>query len=198
MKKIAVLFMVTGLVGCNEYSIQESGRNTFLLNQKNGKVSIIENGKIIGLPKYDLAKEIKLTVNGSFRSLIDFNVETKQITDKVLYRLELEGHKFKVKGEEGTYTTKSRDFAWYPNVVKDYNYDGITLQFRDSDGFTLIEHKVSVNSNYTRVVDHEGNITGMSIEGQFTVDPILASRVTSLGYLYQMKAVEAYAVEQEP
>lgn len=196
MKKIMAVFVIGALVGCNDYSIQESGRNSFLLNQKTGKVSVIEDGKVIGLPEFDLGKEIKLVDSGSFSSLVDFNVKTKQVGDKILYKLYLEGYKLQVKNETGAYDTKSKDFSWYPKTIKDFEFDGITLQFKDSDGFTLIKHKVSVNINYTRVVDLDNNVTGLTFEGRFTVDPILASRVSSLGYLYQMSAVEAYAAKQ--
>ncbi|KAB1176194.1 hypothetical protein [Photobacterium damselae] len=193
MKINLIFVLVLGIVGCHDYSIQKSGRFSFLLNQKTGQVSIIESDKVINLPKYDLRKEIKHSISGNFYKLVDFNIETKQIINRLLYKIELKGHKFKIKNEAGAYITKTKDFSWYPEAVKDRIYDAITLQFKDDDGFTLIEQTVLINSNSTKLVDYQDNVTGLMLEGEFAVDPILASRVTSLSYLYNMETIMLYA-----
>ena len=85
---------------------------------------------------------------------------------------------------------KKEDFEWFANEIKNNEYDAITVQLSDIDGFTLVEKEIFLSKNYIRFSDGEGKVSGFQYEGSFIVNPLLISEVTSLSYTYRINSLE--------
>ena len=194
MKKTLLILSLVILSGCqqeaNNFDIKNVGNNTYLINQKSGDLSVVDNGKLINLQKYKLPKQNKHTLSGSFKDKLKFKVDTKFIVDRIYYRLTLEGYVSTELNEQGQYVEKKEDFEWFANEIKNNEYDAITIQLSDIDGFTLVEKEIFLSKNYIRFSDGEGKVSGFQYEGSFIVNPLLISEVTSLSYTYRINSLE--------
>ncbi len=201
MKKFVILFALLSLTGCqNEtkiYDVKKVGSQTYLINQQSGELSIVVDGKVIMMSTYQLPRDKKLTLDGSFNDLLQFNVNTKQIVDRMYYQLNLKGFNEKTESEDGSTVDNVADFSWYIEAVKKHEYDRITLQFEDTDDFALSEYSISLAKDYTQIVNAKGDVTGFRYEGSYAINPLKLANVNKLSYVYRIAALKDAPKDQK-
>lgn len=195
MKKTLSFLSLIILSGCqpdpapNNYDIKQVGKSTYLINQKTGDLSVVEQGKVINLKEFKLPKKNKLSLSGSFKKKLKFEVDTKFIVDRMYYRLILDGYVSSKMNEQGEYVEVTEDFEWFANEIENHGSDRITIQLSDVDGFTLEEKEIYLSKNFIRYRDADGKIDGFLYEGSFSVNPLRISEVNSLYYTYRMNSL---------
>jgi hypothetical protein len=194
MKKTISILSLFVLAGCqyetNDYDIKNVGESTYLINQKTGDLSIVDKGKVISLKTYKLPKNNKLSLSGSFKGKLQFEVKTKFIVDRIYYKLTLKGFSSSEINEQGQYIEKTEDFGWFTKEIKNNKYDRITIQLSDVDGFTLKENVINLADDYVQFSDENGEVTGFQYEGDFSVNPLLLAGATSLNYTYRISSLK--------
>lgn len=191
-KSISILSLFI-LAGCqqetNNFDIKNIGKNTYIINQKTGDLSIISKGKVISLPSYSLPTSNKLSLSASLKDKLKFKVDTKFIVDRIHYKLKIEAFSSNKLDDQGKYIKKTEDFERFTKEIKNNKYDVITIKLSDDDGFTLIEKDIKLAYNYIRISDSDGKVSGFQYEGDFKVNPLLLASATSLTYTYRMSSL---------
>ncbi|MAD74120.1 MAG: hypothetical protein CML20_04860 [Rheinheimera sp.] len=194
MKKTISILSLIVLSGCQQenssFDVKEVGNATYLINKKSGELSVVENGNVIALQEYKLPEKNKLSLSGDFDEKIHFELKTKFIFDRIYYKLILKGYSSKELNDQGLYIDKIEDFNWFVNEIKNNEYDQISIQLTDSDGFTLKEEEIYLAKNYVRFSDKEHGITGFQYEGSFFINPLILNDVTSLRYTYMINSLK--------
>ena len=108
------------------------------------------------------------------------------------YRLDLSGFKSKTTNADGSTTENTADFSWFAENIKKHQYDNITLQFQDSENFTLFEHSIKLSEDFVRTVDATSKVTGFQYEGNFHAHPLKVEAVRGLHYVYSIKTLEDF------
>lgn len=182
MKKIIATTFILLLSACNDYEVQEVGKNTLLLNKSKGDVSVIDKGMIVQLPKYSLSSEQQLFSDGDFKEQLEVTIKSKVTFDRVFYHMVLEGKK--TSNQTGTVSQKS--FDWFKGAMKKYNGNFIALKYEDKDGYLLFERKVELN-------DFSYNTyNGLVYEGDFSVKPHISNKAKKLTFVYVMEALKHF------
>jgi hypothetical protein len=165
MKKIIATTFILLLSACNDYEVQEVGKNTLLLNKSKGDVSIIDKGMIVQLPKYSLSSEHLLFSDGEFKEQLEVTIKSKVTFDRVFYHMVFEGKK--TSDQTGTVSQKSFDWGNF-----------IALKYEDKDGYLLFEKKLELN-------DFSYNAyNGLVCEGDFSVKPHISNKAKKLTFVY--------------
>ncbi|MBT5222305.1 MAG: hypothetical protein HOM15_05710, partial [Gammaproteobacteria bacterium] len=152
MKKLFASSLILLLSACNDYEVQEVGKNTLLLNKNKGDVSIIDKGMVIELPKYSLSLEKHLSSSGSFEEQLQVSIKSKVTFDRVFYKMTLEGKK--TTNQDGS--TNQKDFAWFKKAMKKYKGNFITLKYLDKDKYLLFDRKIELEEYSYNDVDYNG------------------------------------------
>jgi hypothetical protein len=84
------------------------------------------------------------------------------------------------------------DLNWYfDNLVKkNYEYNRITIDLKDADGFEIDSHSVYINKGFTQVLDYEGNRSSAIYNGEFSVNSLRMVNLDSIGFTYSMSVLD--------
>lgn len=185
------------------HTLTEVNGKTYLVNQETGKLSLIRDNKIIEMTSINSAESRVLTRDGTLRNLLDVNIKTKAIADRMYYKIELSNHTPETFGsqlEADSHTGNTsendatpKDFEWFINNVDSTN-DFLTLSFKDKDSFEIFEHTVTLKSDYISIFDVDGVVQTARYEGSFKIDPLAMPYVTQLGFYFVLETL-LYAPE---
>lgn len=194
MKHISViLFLTAALTGCDykskNISVEQVGGQTYLINQEESKVFIVNKNKIIELEKATLALKdgeklsaSKIIADGKLK----VNVKVKFIDSQALYILHASPVLNKTK-LEGVEVDDTSNFDWFETLKTDYSSNKfINIQFYDLDGFKIREQEVKVASRATRIIDGKGSYSSYMYEGVIDISREKSKYIREVNFVWNL------------